>query len=175
MVTSHEEGNSEFRCHMQRVKDEAEVQNGLMKMKIKYGDATHIVTAYRLQGANGPFRQDFLDDGEAGVGRSMMEMIQEKKSENIAVYVARYYGGVKLGKRFEIYKELAKKAAKLLQVKLNKLQRVNRLYHSNSQSSQLSIASQFSQEGATGDELEFEQLNDQPQEQINLEHEEEAS
>ena len=143
----HEESNSEFFCHYQRVKSTQEVQHGLAKMRIKYGDTTHIVTAYRLHGANGPFKQGYLDSGEPGAGRKILESIKQSDKDNVAIFIACYYGGIHMGKRrFEVYKDLAQKASKDLQRRLDKWERANRLRRSNSQSSQLSISSAISQE-----------------------------
>ena len=154
-VAKHEEANSEFFCHLQRVKTQDDIQKGLMKMKIKYGDATHITTAYKLHGAKGPFKQGFRDSGDHGAGRTMLEQIKDMDQDNLAVFIARYYGGTHLGKkRFEIYQELTKKAVKLLQVKLEKFSRASRLKRSISQSSQTSLLSIASQE----DEQEHDQV-----------------
>ena len=45
---THDKKGSEFFCHFQRVNNTEEIQQGLTKMKIKYGDASLVVSAYRL-------------------------------------------------------------------------------------------------------------------------------
>ena len=146
-AATHQEGNSDFYCHYQKVHNENDVESGLAKMKIKYGDATHIVTAYRLQGANGPFSQGYLDDNEGGAGRVVLKELQSKDVDGLAIYVVRYYGGKHLGsRRFEIYGHLASKAIRSFHNKMERLMRSNRLRRSGSQLSQLSQSSINSQE-----------------------------
>ena len=143
---SHAEQGSDFICHYQKVRSIDEIQQGLVKMKIKYGDASHIVTAYRLENALGPYNQSFLDDGEAGAGRRILATLQKLEAENLAVYIIRYFGGRKLGlRRFDIYCDLAKKAVSRWRTKQEKLARSHRASRSGTQLSQLSIASSVSE------------------------------
>ena len=72
----------------------------------------------------------------------MLDLLQQRDQENIAVYIAHFHRGTNLGPRwFEIYKELTKKACKALKIRQDKLDRFNRLHRSSSQLSQLSTAS----------------------------------
>ena len=154
---SHKEGDSEFTAYFQRVSNEVNVQNGYTKMKLKFGDATHIAAAYRLEDARGPYNQAFMDDSEPGAGRNILDTIKSMDAENVAIYVVRYSGGGKLGgRRFEIYKSLAKSAIKALRVKLEKLSRNNRMSHSNSQLSQSSITSVLEEDQYTSAESEIQ-------------------
>ena len=79
------------------VKNIDDVCEGYHKVKTLYSDTTHVMCAYRLHNSRGPFGQDGLDDGKHGSGHHMLSLIKEKKYENIAVYVVRYYGGLHLG------------------------------------------------------------------------------
>ena len=125
-VSQHEEGDSEFFCFVQKVKTEKQVQQGIAKMKIKFGDANHVVTSYRLENPDGPFWQGYTEDDENGAGWRMLEVLKEQECDKIAVHVAHYHGSGKLGPRhFDIYKDLAKKATKLIKQKLARLSRVN--------------------------------------------------
>ena len=142
----HEEAGSEFGVYFQRVKTEDDVQKGYAKMKLKFGDATHIVTAYKLENAVGPYKQAYIDDGEAGAGRVVLNKLKQSETENLAIFVTRYYGGMHMGKRrFEIYAMLAREAIKQFKQKMEKLDRANRMKRSNSQLSQLSSLSQEDQ------------------------------
>ena len=135
----HEEGRSEFLCQFQRVKTENEVQKGLAKMKVKYGDAAHTVVAYRLNNPAGPYRQGFNDDHEHGAGWRMLEELKEKKDENLAVFITRFSDGSKMGpRRFDVYRDPTKRAVKKYRIKKDRLDRINRLNRSQSQLSQLS-------------------------------------
>ena len=141
-VGEHNEENSDFYSYMMRVKSLDEVEAGLAKIKIKHGDATHVVTAYRFENAKGPFHQGYFDDEELGAGRASLQVLKDKDTTNLAVYTARYYGGKNLGKRrFQIYASLAEKAVQTYKIRLDKLKRANRLRRSSSQLSQLSQVS----------------------------------
>ena len=139
---NHEESGSEFMCYFQRVNTVDDVQQGLVKIKIKHGDATHIVTAFRLENLVGPYKQEFLDDGEFGAGRRVLDVLKEEEQFKIAIFIPRYHGGENIGKRrFEIYELLTKRAVGLLKQKLARLDRINRQRRSGSQLSQLSQSS----------------------------------
>ena len=58
-------------------------------MKIGFGDATHIVAAYRLSDVKGPFRQGFIDDNEYGAAWRALAELKKMDAENIAVYIIR--------------------------------------------------------------------------------------
>ena len=77
-------------------------------MRIKYADATHISCAYRLDSPQGSHAQGYFDDNEHGAGRSILQAIKDRSITRVAVYIVRYYGGVKLGKRrFQIVTTMA--------------------------------------------------------------------
>ena len=106
-VGEHSEKNSEYVCYVQKVKTISDVQNGFYKMKIKFGDATHVSCAYHLTEAYGPYNQEGIDDGEHAAGHTILGILRKKQLSNICVYVVRWYGGVKLGNhRFEIISHL---------------------------------------------------------------------
>ena len=159
----HQEGDSEFFCHYQKITDTNDAEAGYAKMKIKYGDATHIAAAYRLEGADGPFKQGYDDDGEEGAGRKILQELKESDTYGTAIFIARYFGKKKLGsQRFEIYSHLAKSALKSKKARAEKLKRANRLRRSGSQLSQLSQLSSFSQESLNADPGELIAVSDVP-------------
>ena len=156
-VGIHKEGDSEFLCYMQKVSSELDVQNGYTKMKIKHRDANHIVAAYRLEGAIGPYKQNFVDNNEHGAGWRMLESLKGHDVNKMAVYVARYHNNRKLGpRRFEIYKNFIKKAARIFNKKQSKLDCAKRLQRSNSQSSMLST-SQLSLDYINSQEIDHDE------------------
>ena len=63
---------TEFLCYFVRVASVDDVHQGLAKMKIKHGDATHIATAYRFENPIGPYNQEYL---EPGAGRRMLAVM----------------------------------------------------------------------------------------------------
>ena len=159
LAGTHEEDQSDFHCYFQRIANIRDVQNGVNNMKIKFGDSTHIVTAYRLENPAGPFNQSFLDDGEPGTGRAILQCMKEKEMDKMAIFIVRYYGGKKMGKRrFEIYRHLAKQAVQQLKAKLDRLSRSIRQEKDFSRLSQSSITSSFSQ--SEEQDINGEQNND---------------
>ena len=64
----HTENNSEYVAVVQKVRSVNEVMKGYYKMRIRYGDATHISCGYRLTEPLGPYRQEGFDDNEHGAG-----------------------------------------------------------------------------------------------------------
>jgi putative IMPACT (imprinted ancient) family translation regulator len=60
------------------------------------------MVAYRIREPGGKL-VEYKNDGynspskETGAGRMMLEVMRQKKAENICVVVTRWYGGVRLG------------------------------------------------------------------------------
>lgn len=114
-------GGSQFISYAAEVMDSDDVQAALLKLQMKFADATHVSCAYKIQGANTPQNQDFVDDGEYRCGRTMLKVLKEEKPMNLAVFLVRYYGGKHLGvTRFEIFRKLAKAAIRALMNKKSK-------------------------------------------------------
>lgn len=108
---SREEQGSEFISYAVQVKSQEEVRMAYRKLRIKYADATHIVSAYRLSPLNGPLNQEANDDGEYGGGRCLMNCLHQARIVNAAVFIVRYYGGKRIGSlRFTIMEDLVKTA-----------------------------------------------------------------
>lgn len=109
-ATAHKEG-SFFISYAAKVSSLQEVQTAYNKIRRLEPEATHVMCAYRLPGLDFINLQSFLDDGEHGAGRLMLDMLYEERSFERAVFVVRYYGGVHLGaQRFKIITQLAKTA-----------------------------------------------------------------
>ena len=97
------EKGSDYYAYALKVRNTTDVNHGYLKCRTRHGDATHISCAYHLQNPRGPFNQERINDEEWGVGHAILSAMKEKSVINMAVYVVRYFGGVKLGKRrFEI-------------------------------------------------------------------------
>ena len=110
-ASEHEEQNSEYYAYVQKVHLPSDVNKGLRKLKIKHDDPMHISCAYPLQDADGPFNQEGLDNDEHGAGRTIVNDLKSKDVINIAVYVVRYYGGIRLGPHhFKIIQNLTASA-----------------------------------------------------------------
>ena len=140
----HVEKNSEFFSFALKTKTVQEVQDAYYKMRLKFADATHVSCGYRLVDPMGPYQQEAIDDMESGQGRAILSAIKEKGEKEICVFVIRYYGGIKLGKRrFDIAKDLTFSAIRNL--KTARAKRQNRLQRNITHSSVKSVLSDVSQ------------------------------
>ena len=87
------------------------IRDAYMKLKHQFGHARHIVCAYRLPGKNFAAMSDFVDDGEHGMGQTLLKMLCDAQIFNRAVFVIRYYGGEHLGpSRYQAYLDAAQSA-----------------------------------------------------------------
>jgi uncharacterized YigZ family protein len=79
------------------VVSENEVKQHLSELKKKYYDARHHCYAYRL-GVTGD-RWRAVDDGEpsGSAGKPVLGQLLSNNLTNIAIFVVRYFGGIKLG------------------------------------------------------------------------------
>ena len=137
---THCEKGSDYKCYAFKAKSVNEVRRAYTKVRIKHADATHISAAYRLENPIGPYRQEAIDHGDYGVGRSLLNVLKTKEIEHLGVFLVRYYGNVQLGKRrFEIAEQMAEAAVRVWFTRLAKTKRSQR------QNSQASIASTISQ------------------------------
>ena len=111
--SEHVEGGSEFYSYVAKASSKEDIEKAYLKLRIKFADATHIVCAYRMEEAKGPYLQQAIDDGEIGGARRMLQQMQDRKVYSAAIFIIRYYGGQHLGKRrFEIYQNLTDTAIK---------------------------------------------------------------
>ena len=144
----HTEKGFEFYVYAAKARSVDDVRKAYMKMRVKYGEATHISCGYQLSKPNGPFEQEGIDDKEFGCGRIIMEKLAACDITELAVFIVRIYRGVHLGaRRFEIFKDMTQKGAdawfKFLTKKASRSQRVN------SQDSLKFLTSQLSDEEIT--------------------------
>ena len=106
----HTEKNSSYFCAIFKAKSKEDVDLAYKKAKIKFPDATHISCAYRLGNPFGPYCQQAIDDGDIGIGRSILSALKAKEITEMGVFIIRFYGGTHLAKRrFEIAEFLTEK------------------------------------------------------------------
>lgn len=106
---------SKFTAYAVAVENFDNIRAALLKMRMKFADATHVSCAFRLPGANTPINQDYIDDGEFGCGRTMLKVLRDQQYMNMAVFMVRYYGGTHLGvSRYDIFRQLAQSAIRAL-------------------------------------------------------------
>ena len=84
----------------------ADLRLGYIKARKLHPLADHIAAAYLL-----PFESGFQDDKEVSSGWRMLEILKETVPADTAVFLVRFYGGDKLGKRrFELIEQAVKEA-----------------------------------------------------------------
>ncbi len=90
------EKKSKFYGYMLYCRDENSLKEALNFLKNEHKKATHICWAGRI--AN-PFYEKAVDDGEPSqtAGRPILNVLQKKDLQNVAIFVVRYFGGIKLG------------------------------------------------------------------------------
>jgi uncharacterized YigZ family protein len=88
---------SEFIGHVVPVDTVADAEAFVDEIATEFADATHNVPASRVRAD--PLREYASDDGEptGSAGKPMLNVLQMRELENVAVVVTRYYGGTNLG------------------------------------------------------------------------------
>lgn len=96
-VSSTEKG-SKFIGILEPCESEAQFERALSHLREEFADATHVTYAFRYKGE---YRLDegASDDGEprGTAGRPILSRLQGHELVDVALFVVRYYGGVKLG------------------------------------------------------------------------------
>ena len=94
------EKRSEFIGIIQPCESQQEFSAELKKLKKEFHDASHICWAYRLRLTEG-LEELYSDAGEpaGSAGLPILNILRSGKMENALVFVIRYFGGTKLGKR----------------------------------------------------------------------------
>lgn len=87
---------SKFLGFLLSCQTENEIKDALEFLKQEHKKATHICWAGRLKS---PFYEKAVDDGEPSgtAGRPILNVLQKKEMQNVAIFVVRYFGGIKLG------------------------------------------------------------------------------
>lgn len=121
MIKGKEEtiSKSFFIAYAAAVHDQDDIRAAYLKVRTKFADATHVVCAYRLPGKNTHNMQDYVDDGEIGAGRVVLNVLKEERLMNIVVFMIRKYGGQHLGpSRFDIMRRVTMSAITNMRKKL---------------------------------------------------------
>ena len=105
--------NSFFLGYAAKTQSFDDINMAYRKIKMLKPDARHVVCAYSLQDQTLPYHiaNDYQDDGEPGAGRILLGILQAKNMSNTAIFVARKFGGIRMGaERFDQYGKAAKSA-----------------------------------------------------------------
>ena len=100
-----------FTAYTAAVSTHKEVRDLYLKLKMVQPSAKHIVCSYWVDHPEEYYALDYHDDGEHTVGRLLMDFLKENDLKNRVIFVARRYGGVKMGAaRFNCYLKVAKQS-----------------------------------------------------------------
>ena len=100
--------NSCFSGYATEIKTHQHVREIYKKIKLLQPNARHIAVAYWIQGSPAHIGQDYHDDGEIGCGKRLLQLLQNHDLKKFAVFIARKYGGIKMGaSRFDCYMNAA--------------------------------------------------------------------
>ena len=85
---------SRFICYLFKVDNLYDVKKYIEEIKLEYKDATHYCYSYIIGNVKKAF-----DDKEPShtAGLPMLNVLENKKLDNILAIVVRYFGGIKLG------------------------------------------------------------------------------
>ncbi|MDM5143484.1 IMPACT family member YigZ [Lactococcus lactis] len=99
-INEEESKKSRFICHLKRISTEEEALF-IAKIKKEHWKANHNCSAYTL--GDRQEIQRTSDDGEPSgtAGVPMLEILKKKEIINVCAVVTRYFGGIKLGQRFD--------------------------------------------------------------------------
>jgi uncharacterized YigZ family protein len=93
--------DSKFYGSIFAVSDRDEAEKRIAEIKEKYNDATHNVSAYRVESdrTNDELIEYFDDDGEpaGSSGPPVLKAIKGSELVNTVIIITRYFGGTKLG------------------------------------------------------------------------------
>ena len=103
--------NSAFTGYCVDVSSFEDVNDCYIKMRLIQPEARHIVCAYWIDYPEKCYAMDFCDDGEPASGRLLLDVLTSNGLKGKAIFVARKYGGTRMGAdRFICYSQAAKSA-----------------------------------------------------------------
>lgn len=106
--------SSSFWAAAVRADTTLEVQRAYNKIRQDSPSVDHIVLGY-VSKCNDEEVSGLVDDNEHGAGHKVLRAIRERKEVNIAVFVARRFGGEHIGpQRFQVFLRLALQAMEQL-------------------------------------------------------------
>lgn len=90
---------SEFIGYAAPVRSIDGAESFIAEITENHPEASHNVPAYRVRTGEGMLREWSSDDGEpsGSAGKPVLNVLEQRELENVAVVVTRYFGGTKLG------------------------------------------------------------------------------
>ena len=105
------EKGSTFYGAAAKVHSIADVRRAYKKVMLGDPSATHVMAAFKYKNPQGKILVDYIDDGEHGGSRVVMNSITVGGHTGVACFVVRHYGGTHLGpRRFNHIKAAANSA-----------------------------------------------------------------
>ena len=92
----HKDGSA-FQVFVTEVSGIEQVQEAYFAVKKNHMTASHVMCGYRIFGSRFYNLQDYLDDGEYGGGRVILNALKDVKVWNLAIFIVRYHNGPNLG------------------------------------------------------------------------------
>lgn len=91
--------DSKFFASIFSISNRSEAETRISEIKEKYNDATHNVSAFRVESLESGILEYFDDDGEpaGSSGPPILDAIKGADLINTVIIVTRYFGGTKLG------------------------------------------------------------------------------
>lgn len=89
--------SSAFQVFATEVSGIEQVQEAYFAVKKNHMTASHVMCGYRIFGSRFYNLQDYLDDGEYGGGREVLNALKDVKVWNLAIFIVRYHNGPNLG------------------------------------------------------------------------------
>ena len=101
-----EDRSSRFQGHALKVKNSTEVKMAYNKIHLLYPENDHVKLAYKVKQHSGNH-----DHGEHGASCRMLQILNDRVENNVALFVTCEFGGIHLGpRRFVHIEKVAKEA-----------------------------------------------------------------
>ena len=88
------EWGSSFTGHAMRVNNSSDIWLAYEKLRLMYAECDHVMLAYKVKNYSGHH-----DHGEFGASVKMLELLNQRGVNNIALFVMHRFGGIQLGPR----------------------------------------------------------------------------
>ena len=128
-----QQDNSAFTAYTAKVDNTDDINQLYIKLRMMQPKARHIVCAYSINTENICESLNYFDDGQPGAGRQVVQVLKESAIQDSVVFIARKYGGIKMGaNRFLCYTNAARGALGLQPQQSDRIsQRNNAVQQSN--------------------------------------------
>ena len=90
---SETESGSKFIGYACKVSDLEDVRKAYLHIKKLHEKAHHVTMAYRLEGINKAYDEDYVDNKEYNAGRKLLDILIARNVYSTAIFMVRYYGG----------------------------------------------------------------------------------